>query len=452
MRDLFGTDGIRGVAGEFPLDSPTIGCIGLAVGRQLKDMVQTPRVILGRDTRESGESIGSRLISSLRAAGIEMIHEVGVISTPGLAFLTRAHAFDLGIMISASHNPYQDNGIKLFSRDGFKFPDEWERRIEEKIHLLIRKGAHGPALYGENSYHSEAETSDYIRFLVSQFRGKYAAGRVGLDLCNGSAYRIAPEVFRRIGAEVHVINDTPDGQNINRNCGSLHINQLANLVMQSNLDFGVAFDGDADRALFVTHSGRIFDGDYVLYAFSDYYRRGGSLQRDTVVGTVMTNLALEKSLKKQGITLIRAAVGDKYVLEEMRKTGANLGGEPSGHIILSDCHTTGDGILTAIKLSEILSVEHLPLDELAKGFHPYPQILDGLRVKSKVPLTSSEEIRELIGEAQRALEDDGRLVVRYSGTEPLLRIMAEGKDLEQVQRLVHRLKTGLQQFFSALPD
>jgi phosphoglucosamine mutase len=451
MRDLFGTDGIRGVAREFPLDSPTIGYIGLAVGRQLTDMVETPRVILGRDTRESGEWIGNRLISSLRGTGIEMIHEVGVISTPGLAFLTRAHGFDLGIMISASHNPYQDNGIKLFSRDGFKFPDEWERRIEQKIHSLIREGAQSPELSGENSYHAAAETSDYVGFLVSQFRGGYAAGRVGLDLCNGSAFRIAPEVFRQIGAEILVINDTPDGKNINRNCGSLHLHQLVNLVRQSSLDFGVAFDGDADRAMFVTHSGKIFDGDYVLYALSDYYRRRGRLRRDTVVGTVMTNLALEKSLKKQGITLIRAAVGDKYVLEEMRKTGTNLGGEPSGHIILSDCHTTGDGILTAIKLAEILSVEHLGLDELAEGFHPYPQILEGLRVKRKIPLTSSEEIQELISEAQRTLEDDGRLVVRYSGTEPLLRIMAEGKDLEQVRALVHRLKTGLQQVFSSLP-
>jgi phosphoglucosamine mutase len=445
MRELFGTDGIRGVAGQFPLDPDTLVCIGLAVARYLTGATTNPRIIMGHDTRESGQWIAQCLTGSLEDAGVDLIHQVGVISTPGLAFLTRVHEFDLGIMISASHNPYMDNGIKLFSKTGFKFPDEWEKGIEREIFAFLDTGnLRAKSRVRKNPLSAEGEVEDYIKFLVEQFRGVYRAGRVAMDVCNGSASQIAPMAFQRLGAEVSVINGKPDGKNINQHCGSLHIEALKEFVNRTKPACGVAFDGDADRSLFVTASGRVFDGDYVLYAFSDYFKGKGRLQQNIVVGTVMTNFALEQSLKKRGISLIRAAVGDKYVLEEMRKTGANLGGEPSGHIILGDYHTTGDGILTAIKLAEILSREKTTLDEIAEGYKPYPQILDGFKVKERIPLTSSKEIQALLVETERQLHGNGRLVVRYSGTEPLLRLMVEGEDPEQVNRLVRELKAGLE--------
>jgi phosphoglucosamine mutase len=444
MKKFFGTDGIRGVAGEPPLDRETLWRIGLALAETRSPGKGHPHVLIGRDTRISGGWIAQVLEDALVHSGIEAISDVGIISTPGLAHLTRLHQFDLGVMISASHNPYEDNGIKIFGRDGFKLSDEEEMAIEKRINVLGDRspGAETTTKRG-SCLHAPQMAADYLAFLKTQMKVSLSPLRVGLDVCNGSASAIAPGVFEALGAAVSVINNHPDGRNINLDCGSLHLAGIARLVKEQQLDFGVAFDGDADRSLFVTASGKIFDGDSALYALSMNFQANASLKVNKVVGTVMSNYALELALRRHGIELLRAAVGDRYVLEMMRQVGANLGGEPSGHIVLSDCHTTGDGILTAVKLAEILSARKVSLDELTDGFTPYPQVLESLRVRNKIPLEDSPEIGQVIEAAEGQLKGKGRIVVRYSGTEPLLRIMAEGEDRDQVEALVSTLKSGL---------
>ena len=439
MRKLFGTDGIRGVAGEAPLDEHTLLRIGSALVEEWKQKGTKPRVILGRDTRASGEWIASILVRSMMASGIDEAADVGVISTPGLAYLTRHCGFDLGIMVSASHNPYQDNGIKIFGKDGFKLTDAEELEMERLIEELPPRH---PAEIAPLRVESGQLVQEYIAFLKGQTKASLGSLRIGLDVCNGSAHAIAPQVFRELGALVSTINDTPDGKNINLNCGSLHLSQLISLVKEGKLDLGVAFDGDADRSLFVTPSGRVFDGDFVLFALAVHFQNHQQLRANKVVGTIMSNYALEQTLKKHGIEFLRASVGDRYVLELMTEAGASLGGEPSGHVILLDSHTAGDGILTAVKLAEILVGARATLDDLADEFHPYPQVLDGLKVRKKVPL-DIPAIAELIKSAERRFGDSGRLVIRYSGTEPLLRIMAEGPDATKVKSVVGELKAGL---------
>ena len=387
---------------------------------------------------------------ALAYRGVAAIHDLGVVPTAGLAYLTRARGYDLGIMISASHNPYQDNGIKLFSGQGFKISDERELEIERSIESWRNAEAVSACRGSAGPDKRESLAADYLDFLSRQAETGLEPLRVGLDACNGSAYVIAPRLFSRLGAEVTVINDRPDGRNINRNCGSLHLEGLTRAVEVNSLDLGVAFDGDADRALFVTGSGKWLDGDHVLYALSRDWKAKGSLASGQVVGTIMTNLALEKALIQEGIPLIRTPVGDKHVLEAMQTSGAVLGGEPSGHIILGDLHTTGDGILTAVKLAELLVRRGLSLDDLVAGYRPFPQVLDGLRVSRKIPIEQSPELSALIGNARAQLSDSGRMVVRYSGTEPLLRIMAEGRELAQVKAAVESLKAEASQFYNSL--
>lgn len=446
VRKLFGTDGIRGVAGVPPLDAETLPKIGRALAGISSQVGGKPRVVLGRDTRVSGEWISRTLAESLSDAGTEAVCDVGIISTPGLAYLTRSLRFDLGIMVSASHNPFQDNGIKIFGPDGFKLSDGEEMKIEK---LISRTEVTALQYAPQGRLHQALLVDDYVNFLKSQIGTKLGSLRVGLDACNGSAYQIAPRVFRELGAQVEVINDAPDGKNINLNCGSLHLSGLISLVNELGLDLGVAFDGDADRSLFITSNGRVFDGDFVLYALAFHFQNNGILRGNKIVGTIMSNYALERVLKEHGLELLRAPVGDRYVLEMMKKAGANLGGEPSGHVILSDCHTTGDGILTALKLAELLVARSVSLDVMANGFQPYPQVLEGLKVREKLPL-NTPSIAALIRRAEESLKDSGRLVIRYSGTEPLLRIMAEGADGKEVQVLVSQLKSDLEMVFASL--
>ncbi len=441
MKKFFGTDGIRGVAGKFPLDEPTITAIGRAVGEFFSASGRTGNVLLGRDTRESGPWISRLLANSLASHCDLEIHDAGVISTPGLAHLVSKHVYVIGIMISASHNPFQDNGIKIFSSDGFKLPDAVEKKIESRIEKMM--GEREAKSSKKAVKDSAPLAEDYLQFLRSQIHVRLDGCRIGLDVCHGAAYELAPAIFRRLGADISVLNNAPNGRNINLGCGSLHLESLIDWVPSNRLDFGIAFDGDADRALFVTGSGRIFDGDCVLLALSRRWRQNGSLKSGKVVGTLMTNFALEQILRREGLELIRARVGDKYVWEEMKRFGANLGGEPSGHIILSDFHTTGDGILTALKIAECVVGEKTTLDELIGDYHPCPQILEGLRVKRKVPFQKSPELQKVISDAKRRLEGKGRLVVRYSGTEPLIRIMAEGENRLQLQDLVEELKDRL---------
>jgi phosphoglucosamine mutase len=450
MKRLFGTDGIRGVAGAFPLDQVTVGYIGIALGEEIINSGSQPKVIVGRDTRESGHWIAGGLIHSLCHVGVERVDDVGVITTPGLAFLTRRHQFELGIMISASHNPFEDNGIKIFSKDGFKLSDDREARLEKRIYQLIENRHSLPVSEGVRGLsNGEGIIEDYQSFLLSHFKGELEGYRMGLDVCNGSASSLAPRIFEMLGAGIAVINDTPNGRNINHDCGSLHLQGLIDLVTKLGLDFGVAFDGDADRSIFVDSSGRIFDGDYILHAFSGYFKQQGILRSGKVVGTVMTNFALEKALAEEGLELIRAAVGDKYVLEAMERTGANLGGEPSGHIILRDYHTTGDGILTALQLCEMICDQKVTLKALAEQYRPFPQVLDGLRVRHKIPISEVAPAVRAIENAERELGNSGRVVVRYSGTEPILRIMAEGENPGLVRALVRRLRSELESAFSS---
>ena len=449
MRKLFGTDGIRGEAGRFPLDEKTVCAIGLALA-DFGGSRGAGRILIGRDTRESGPWITARLSQGLSYGCVDAIHDLGVIPTAGLAYLTRALGYDLGIMISASHNPYRDNGIKLFSGQGFKMSDDREGEIEGRIESRRNVAAISACPSSAGPVNREPLAAEYLAFLSRQAGTRLEPLRVGLDVCNGAAYLIAPSLFRKLGAEVHVLNDRPDGRNINRNCGSLHLDGLARAVETDRLDLGVAFDGDADRVLFVTSSGKCLDGDHVLYALTRDRKAEGSLAGETVVGTIMTNLALEKALIRDGISLIRTPVGDKHVLEAMQTSGAVLGGEPSGHLILGDLHTTGDGLLTAVKLAELLVRRGTGLDDLVAGYRPFPQVLDGLRVSRKVPIEQSPELSRLIGNAREQLSDSGRMVVRYSGTEPLLRIMAEGRELAQVQATVDKLKHEASQFFNSL--
>ena len=449
MRKLFGTDGIRGEAGCFPLDEKTVCAIGLALAES-GGSPGAGRILIGRDTRESGPWITGRLSQALAYRGVDAIHDLGVIPTAGLAYLTRIGGYDLGIMISASHNPYRDNGIKLFSGQGFKISEDREFQIERSIESWRSAPAVSACRSSAGPDNRERLAADYLDFLSGQAGTGLEPLRVGLDVCNGAAYVVAPRLFRRLGAEVTVINDRPDGRNINRNCGSLHLEGLTRTVEADSLDLGVAFDGDADRVLCVTGSGKWLDGDHILYAFSRDRKADGSLAGGQVVGTIMTNLALEKALIREGIPLIRTPVGDKHVLEAMRASGAVLGGEPSGHIILGDLHTTGDGLLTAVKLAELLVRGGVSLDELVAGYRPFPQVQDGLRVSRKIPIEQSPELSSLIGKARAQLSDSGRMVVRYSGTEPLLRIMAEGRELVQVQAAVDRLKAEASRFYESL--
>ena len=449
MKRLFGTDGIRGVAGNFPLDPVTVGYIGTALGEEIMKSGCAPRVIVGRDTRESGGWIAAELIDSLCGARVETVHDIGVITTPGLAFLTRCHQFELGIMISASHNPYEDNGIKVFSKNGFKLSDDQESRLERRIYELITSHrVLRTSTRRQGISNGERLVEDYQSFLCGHFKGELGSFRIGLDVCNGSAFTLAPKIFGMLGAQIAVINDTPSGRNINQGCGSLHIQGLRDLVTRLGLDFGVAFDGDADRSIFVDSLGRIFDGDYVLHALSGYLKRRGMLKSGKVVGTVMTNFALERALAERGLQLIRTAVGDKYVLEAMEDTGANLGGEPSGHIILRDHHTTGDGILTALQLCQVMFDQKVTLNQLTDAYHPFPQTLEGLRVRSKIPISEVAPAVSAIEEAERELGNSGRVVVRYSGTEPILRIMAEGENPDLVRFLVMRLRSKLESVLS----
>ncbi|MSO22774.1 MAG: phosphoglucosamine mutase [Acidobacteria bacterium] len=448
MRKLFGTDGIRSLAGEAPLDEHTLGRIGAALVEEWKREGSKPRVILGRDTRASGEWITATLVRSMMASGIDEAADVGVISTPGLAYLTRHRGFDLGIMVSASHNPYQDNGIKVFGKDGFKLTDAQELEIERLIQGLPPQHL---AATAPSRVESSQLVEEYVDFLKGQTKTRLHPLRIGLDVCNGSAHAIAPRVFLELDASVVVINDKPDGKNINLNCGSLHLSQLISLVKEHQLDLGVAFDGDADRSLFVTSSGRVLDGDFVLLILALQFHGRRQLVAKKVVGTVMSNYALEQILTEHGIELLRASVGDRYVLEKMKQSGARLGGEPSGHVILLDFHTAGDGILTAVKLAEVLVVNRANLDELADGFHPCPQVLDALRVRKKIPL-ENPAISELIADAEKRFGQSGRLVIRYSGTEPLLRIMAEGPDGAKVKSIVSELKASLEDLMTALSN
>ncbi len=438
-KQLFGTDGIRGVPGEYPLDDATLFRTGSALGRFLKPGGASPRVLIGMDTRESGPHIAGELASGLASAGVAAV-SAGVITTPGVARLVRQKKFSAGVVISASHNPYHDNGVKLFASTGMKFADE----IEEKLEAEILSGKVEPA---EAMWLDADPALDaaYLEFL----RGRLLPGaslsgmKLVLDCANGAAFRLGPELFRSLGADVVAINDSPDGRNINANCGSLHPEGLQERVKAERAALGVAFDGDADRALFVSASGRMVNGDGTLLAMARYLKSTKELKCGRVVSTTMANLGLERVLAAEGLALVRADVGDRYVLEEMLRGGCNLGGEQSGHIIFLDDATTGDGLLTAVKIASLVALRG-PLDQLVQGLKVFPQTIRNVKVRSKPPLESLPEVARTLAEATRALGDSGRIVLRYSGTEPKARVMVEAERAEDVERWTAALVAAIQ--------
>ncbi len=436
MRVLFGTDGIRGKAHEYPLDIATMFALGEALGHRLRQSGSKPRVLLGMDTRESGPEIARALTAGIAAGGGDAL-VIGVIPTPGVAYLCRTTDAAAGISISASHNPFTDNGVKIFGHDGMKVPDAVEEQIEDELRALRRDNVTVP-----ETPLSEAKEliESYERFLVSGVKPNALMGRkVVLDTGHGAAYRIAPEVFRRVGAEVVVIHDQPNGRNINEKSGALHPERLAEVVVQQNADFGVAFDGDADRAIFADDAGKIRDGDEIIYLWAQHLRRSRKLKNDAIVTTVMSNFGFEKQLKSDGIELLRANVGDKYVLELMQERNVILGGEQSGHIIDLTVHTTGDGIHTALVFGEILAGLSKKFSQL-RTFTPMPQLLLNQNVGSKPPLESLPKFQAAHKQKLGELAGRGRILVRYSGTENLVRVMVEGEDDAQIKRIAAELR------------
>jgi phosphoglucosamine mutase len=440
-RQLFGTDGIRGVAGEFPLTAESTYLIGRALGHDLMRGARKAQAVMGQDTRESSGWIADRVAAGLAAVGVE-VHSAGVITTPGVAYLARSRGFAAGVVISASHNPWTDNGIKVFSGDGFKLADARELAIEKEIFALLGKpGAMddtalriaGPSLPGETALRKA-----YIDSLASSVSSDLSGLRVLVDCANGAATAEAPELFRSMRVQATFTHVTPDGKNINEGCGALYPETLGRTVTESGgkFDLGVTFDGDADRALFCDAAGRVVNGDGVLLLVAWDLQAQDKLNGSAVVATTMSNMGVEIALKKSGIRMLRANVGDKYVLEEMLKTGATLGGEQSGHIIFRDGDaTTGDGLLTALRVMDVIVRSGKTLAELVSDLKVFPQKIQNVRVREKIPFAQVPEVQRAIEAAERELDGNGRVVVRYSGTEALARVMVEAESEEKMRAL-----------------
>jgi phosphoglucosamine mutase len=447
-RQLFGTDGIRGLAGEFPLTTESTYLIGRALGHDLNGRNSSARVVIGQDTRESSAWIADRIALGLVSAGVE-VHSAGVITTPGIAYLARSRKYDAGVVISASHNPWTDNGIKIFSADGFKLPDAEELAIEQEIFSLLQNpklhpepaSATASTLPGESGLRRA-----YIEWLAESVNTDLSGLTVLVDCANGAATAEAPEMFAARGIKATFLSDKPDGRNINDNCGALYPGRIAAAVAQSNGSFnlGITFDGDADRALFSDERGRIVNGDGILLLAARDMQSRNVLPGSTIVATTMSNMGLETALRSSGIHMLRANVGDKYVLAEMLKTGAILGGEQSGHVIFRDADsTTGDGLLTALRVMEIMVRSRQKLSQLVADLKILPQTIQNVRVREKVPFGEIPEIQHAIHSVERELDGNGRLVVRYSGTEALARVMVEADSEEKMTALAEKIATAI---------
>jgi len=459
-RQLFGTDGIRGVAGEFPLTQDSVYWIGRALGHDLVRGNAKARVVIGQDTRVSSSWIADRFLRGLASVGVET-RSAGVITTPGVAFLARSQGFDAGVVISASHNPWTDNGIKIFSGDGYKLPDAHELAVEKEIFTLLQAEAASAAdstpevssLPGE-----EGLRQAYVRWLAGSVSLELDLSRlrVVVDCANGAAAAEAPELFRALKINAAYLHSAPDGQNINENCGALHPEMVARYVYENSLehqggfDIGITFDGDADRALFCDANGRVVNGDAVLLLAARDMQSRGVLANATVVATTMSNMGLELALKRSGIRMLRANVGDKYVLEEMQRVGATLGGEQSGHILFRDGDgTTGDGLLTALRVMEIMVRTGKALADLVGDLKVFPQTIRNVRVRVKTPFAQIPAVHAAIAAAERELDGNGRVVVRYSGTEALARVMIEAESKEQMDRLAEEIVGALRSALGA---
>jgi phosphoglucosamine mutase len=433
-RKLFGTDGIRAVAGEYPLDANTIYACGLALGHSLRKTATEPRVILGRDTRESGPWIAATLAAGLRESGAH-VESAGVITTPAVAFLARTHGFHAGVVISASHNPWQDNGIKIFGGDGFKLADAVELAMEDEIlHHAAQSAAPDPATLPP-IHDNAAFQADYIQFLLDCVPGLSLAGlRIVADCANGASAAVAPELFRRLGGEVTLLNIAPDGRNINLGCGALHPDFVAGEVAARGAELGLTFDGDADRCMLAGTRNNVINGDAILLMVARDLKARGLLTGDLVVATTMSNMGLEAALKRSGIRMMRAPVGDRYVLEQMLAHHAALGGEQSGHILMPHLATTGDGLLTSLVVLDLIARTGKSIEELIADLKVFPQVIVNVKVREKKPLESFPTVAAAIRAAEEELKDSGRAVIRYSGTEPLARVMIEAES-EEAMRL-----------------
>jgi phosphoglucosamine mutase len=441
MRRLFGTDGIRGVAGEFPLDDATVRSIGRALGRRLAASNPKPRVVLGQDTRVSSAWIADALSAALASVGVE-VSSAGVITTPGVAYIARTKGFAAGVVVSASHNPWTDNGIKVFGGDGYKLADAVELEIEHEIFAELAAGdsaeseratapiAANPSLPGD-----AALREAYVEWLASAVAGQdLGALHVMADCANGAATQVAGEVLRRVGVKANLSHNHPTGKNINEKCGALFPEIVAKEVTQRKTSLGICFDGDADRCLLADGDGKVVNGDGILLLLARELKHSGKLKNNVVVGTTMSNMGLEVALEREGIRMLRAPVGDKYVLEEMQKAGANLGGEQSGHIIFLDQATTGDGLLTGLMVLAAVARSGRSLHELVGDLKVFPQTIKNVRVREKKPLDEVTEVAQVIAAAETALAGKGRVVVRYSGTESLCRVMVEAESDELMKQ------------------
>ena len=440
---LFGTDGIRACAGEFPLNAPAIAAIGRAIGEKLGG-----KVLIGQDTRISSPWILECLQKGFSHTPASL-QNAGVIPTPAVALLVKRQGYSGGVMISASHNPYQDNGIKVFAGDGTKLNDADEAEVERRIFELLESPDFKVSRERRDTVPNREVTAAndtgwherYQEILLSHFPNcDWLRGlRIVIDCANGAMSEVAPRLLTKLGANVVVTHASPNGTNINEACGAVHVDSLRAAMRAASADLGVAFDGDGDRSMFMSATGRLIDGDAVLLLMARRMKKNAQLNPPIVVGTLMTNFSLERMLRDEGITLTRVAVGDRFVFEEMRRSGAILGGEPSGHLIFSDFKLSGDGLLTTLKVAEAIATDRASFDDLTRDWMEAPQLLKNLRVREKVPLETLPAIQAKMTEIQHELQDCGRLVVRYSGTEPLLRVMIESDDAQRNDRLMEEL-------------
>jgi len=450
MRKLFGTDGIRGIANAEPLTAEMTVRLGRAAAyffKKKKNKIGHHRIVIGKDTRLSGYMFEGALTAGICSMGVDVLM-VGPMPTPAIAFLTRSFRADAGVVISASHNPFEDNGIKFFSEDGFKLPDDYEMEIERLIYSgeidNVRPTGEG---LGKAFRIDDAE-GRYIEFVKNSIpKGLDFEGlKVVVDCANGAAYKITPTVLRELGADIITIGDKPDGVNINLKCGSLHPETLQRLVKEHNAHIGLAHDGDADRLIMVDEKGDLVDGDKVLAMCAIEFKRSGRLSHDTLVATVMSNFGLDIALKDAGIRVVRTQVGDRYVMEEMIKNNYNLGGEQSGHVIFLDYNTTGDGLITALQVLTLMQKSGKRLSELASCMKTFPQKLVNIKVREKKPLDTLDDFNKVIRESEKKLEGRGRIVVRYSGTETLLRIMVEGETYEEIVQIIETVSDAVNKY------
>lgn len=446
VRKLFGTDGVRGKANQYPMTAEIALKLGIAAGSLFKRGDHRRQVVIGKDTRLSGYMIETALTAGFTAVGMDVLL-LGPMPTPAVAMLTRSMRADLGVVISASHNPYEDNGIKFFGPDGYKLSDEMELEIEERV-FGDTKDCLAPSSQIGQARRLDDAVGRYIEYAKNTFpRGKRLDGlKVVLDCANGASYRVAPTVLYELGAEVVAISVDPDGRNINADCGALHTDKMCEQVVKQGADIGIALDGDADRLIVCDEKGQVIDGDQILALVSREWKESGILKGNGVVTTVMSNLGLERYLKANGMKHIRTQVGDRYVVERMRADGYNLGGEQSGHLILGEHSTTGDGLVAALQVCAAVVKERKPVSQVMHLFEPVPQLLKNVRLSDRAlarAALDSEPVKIAIDKTERALGDNGRLLIRPSGTEPLIRIMLEGEDQAQIAAMAEEIAQAL---------